>query len=180
MLLVCLEKIPLPGALLAAVLVTLAVGSPAGAARQTLPDGTVVDRIIVEKRARTMSVYRGTELLKTYKVALGPNPKGHKEREGDGRTPEGIYRIDFRKRDSAFHRALHVSYPNAEDRRRARRRRVSPGGDIMIHGLPNGMGAIGKAHVLRDWTNGCIAVTNDEIEELWRVVPNGTTVEIKP
>lgn len=80
----------------------------------------------------------------------------------------------------SFHRAPHISYPNAEDRRRARGQRVPPGGDIMIHGLPNGMSAIGKAHVLRDWTEGCIAVTNEEIEELWRVVRNGTRIEIKP
>jgi murein L,D-transpeptidase YafK len=162
------------------VLVMLAAAVSGQAAAQDLPSGTVADRIVVEKSARTLSVFRGSVLLKTYKVALGPNPKGHKEREGDGRTPEGIYTIDSRKRDSAFHRALHISYPNAEDRRNARRRRVSPGGDIMIHGLPNGMGATGKAHVLRDWTNGCIAVTNDEIEELWRVVPNRARIEIKP
>lgn len=127
-----------------------------------------------------LSLYRGGRLLKTYKVALGPNAKDPKEREGDGRTPEGTYVIDSRKQDSAFHRALHISYPNNEDRRRAGRLRVAPGGAIMIHGLPNGRGAIGKAHLIRDWTQGCIAVTNEEIEEIWRVVPNGTRVEIKP
>jgi murein L,D-transpeptidase YafK len=150
-----------------------------GRTDESLPPRTVADRIVVEKAARTLSLYRGGRLLKTYKIALGPNPTGHKQQEGDGRTPEGTYTIDSRKRNSAFHRALHISYPNAEDRRRARRRGVSPGGDIMIHGLPNGLGAIGKKHVLRDWTEGCIAVTNEEIEEIWRVVPNGTPIEIR-
>ena len=163
-----------------AVLITIAGIARAHALGQDLPPGTVADRILVEKSARTLSVFRGSALLKTYKVALGPNPKGHKQREGDGRTPEGVYSIDFRKRDSAFHRALHISYPNAQDRQNARRRRVSPGGAIMIHGLPNGSAAVGKAHLLRDWTNGCIAVTNKEIEELWRLIPNGTRIEIKP
>lgn len=163
----------------AATVVMLVTAAPDQAVTQSLPSGTLADRVVVEKRARTLSVFRGNVLLKTYKVALGPNPRGHKQREGDGRTPEGIYTIDFRKRDSAFHRALHISYPNAADRQSARRRRVSPGGGIMVHGLPNGIGAMGKAHLLRDWTNGCIAVTNEEIEELWRVVPNGTPIEIK-
>jgi murein L,D-transpeptidase YafK len=164
-----------------AVLVALATGpSSLHAEGQDLPAGTVANRIVIEKAVRRLSLYRGDHLLKTYKIALGPNSKGRKEQEGDGRTPEGKYIIDSRKRDSAFHRALHISYPNAEDRRRARRRGVSPGGAIMIHGLPNGMGAVGKLHLVRDWTQGCIAVTNEDIEEIWRVVPNGTRVEIKP
>jgi murein L,D-transpeptidase YafK len=147
---------------------------------QNLPKGTLADRIVIEKAARTLSLYREGRVLKMYKIALGPNAKGHKEREGDGRTPEGNYIIDSRNADSSFHRALHVSYPNERDRMRARRLGVSPGGAIMIHGLPNGMGVIGKTHILRDWTQGCIAVTNEEIEEIWRVVPNGTRVEIRP
>jgi murein L,D-transpeptidase YafK len=141
---------------------------------------TLADRVLIRKAAHTLSLYRGNRLLKTYKVALGPNVQGHKQEQGDGRTPEGTYVIDAHKRDSAFHRALHISYPNEEDRRRARRPGVSPGGDIMIHGLPNGLGAIGKAHLLRDWTQGCIAVTNEEIEEIWRMVPNGARVVITP
>lgn len=147
---------------------------------QNLAKGTLADRIVIEKAARILSLYHEGQVLKTYKIALGPNAKGHKEREGDGRTPEGKYVIDSRKADSSFHRALHVSYPNQQDRMRARRLGVSPGGAIMIHGLPNGMGSIGKTHLLRDWTQGCIAVTNEEIEEIWRLVPNGTPVEIRP
>src|SRR5262249_46984548 len=169
----------LPGTLTAVVVLVL-VATASGAAGQGLPAGTVADRVVVEKAARTLTLYRSGRLLRAYKVALGPNAEGPKEHEGDGRTPEGQYVIDSRKADSAFHRALHVSYPNEDDRRRARKLGVSPGGAIMIHGLPNGMGAVGKAHLLRDWTQGCIAVTNEEIEEIWRVVPNGTRVEIKP
>ena len=161
------------------VLVVLAFGVLLEAG-QTLPARAVADRIVIEKGARTLSLFSGDRKLKTYRIALGPNVTGPKQQEGDGRTPEGTYVIDSRKRDSAFHRALHISYPNAEDRRRARQLGVSPGGAIMIHGLPNGAGAIGKAHALRDWTQGCIAVTNEEIEEIWRVVPNGARVVIKP
>lgn len=165
-------------ALVAAAVVALAV-QESFASRSALPNGTVADHILIEKSKRTLSLYRSGRVLRTYSVALGPNPVGHKQQQGDGRTPEGRYVIDFRKPDSRFHRALHISYPNAEDRRRAHRRGVSPGGDIMIHGLPNGS-KLGAAHRLNDWTLGCIAVTNDEMEEIWRVVPNGTSVEIRP
>ena len=143
-------------------------------------DRVAADRIVIEKGARRLTLFSGSRKLKVYRIALGANADGRKQQEGDGRTPEGTYVIDSRNQASAFHRALHISYPNAEDRRRARRLGVSPGGAIMIHGLPKGMGAIGKAHLLRDWTRGCIAVTNEEIEEIWRLVPNGTPVVIKP
>lgn len=162
-------------ALLAATLIF-----PLNLSGQTLPPGTVADKLIVNKTARSLHVYSGGQLLKTYRIALGRNPKGHKTQEGDGRTPEGNYVIDWRKPDSVFHRALHISYPNAEDRKRARTLGVSPGGAIMIHGLPKGMAALGAGHARRDWTEGCVAVTNPEIEELWRIVPNGTRIEIKP
>ena len=145
------------------------------------PDGPVTaDRVVVAKADRTLTLYRGASALRTYKIALGWNPEGHKGEEGDGRTPEGVYVIDARNAQSAFHRSLHISYPNADDRRRAGRRGVRPGGAIMIHGLPNGLGLLGKTHTLRDWTAGCIAVTDEEIEEIWRMVPNGTKIEIKP
>jgi murein L,D-transpeptidase YafK len=158
--------------LLLAVLVCLILspGAPAATA----------DRVVVLKADRTMTLYRGEQALKTYKIALGRNPVGPKEREGDGRTPEGVYAIDGRNTQSAFHRSLHVSYPNADDRRRAAGLHVRPGGAIMIHGLPNGFGALGAAHRLHDWTDGCIAVTDDEIEEIWRMVPNGARIEIRP
>jgi murein L,D-transpeptidase YafK len=118
--------------------------------------------------------------LKTYQVALGGNPAGPKREQSDHRTPEGRYIIDFHNRRSAFHLALHISYPSAEDRRQGARRGVAPGGAIMIHGLRNGRGWVGEAHRLRDWTNGCIAVTDSEIEEIARAVPDGTPIVIYP
>jgi murein L,D-transpeptidase YafK len=159
----------------------LAVGALAQERRASpLPGGTTADLIVVDKSDRVLTLFRGGRALKSYRIALGSDPIGPKQQEGDGRTPEGRYTIDARRRDSAFHRALHVSYPNALDRKAARRRGVSPGGDIMIHGLPNGMGGLGSLHRLRDSTRGCIAVTNEEIEEIWRAVPDGTPIEIRP
>lgn len=145
-----------------------------------LPLGTVIDRIVVEKSARKLSVFRENRQLKTYMVALGGDPIGPKEEEGDMKTPEGIYTIDYRNPKSDFHLALHISYPSPEDIARATLRSVSPGCDIMIHGLRNGQGWIGNLHREKDWTAGCIAVTDAEIEELWRITPDGTPVEIRP
>jgi murein L,D-transpeptidase YafK len=138
------------------------------------------DRIIVHKKDRTMDLMHGGQVLKTYKVALGGDPVGAKTRQGDHKTPEGGYVIDGRNAHSQFHRSLHISYPNAADRERARQRGVPPGGSIFIHGLPNGYGWVGSAHRARDWTDGCIAVTNQEIEEIWNLVDDGTPVEIRP
>jgi murein L,D-transpeptidase YafK len=138
------------------------------------------DAIIVEKAKRTLTLLSHGHPLRTYRVALGPSPTGHKQCEGDGRTPEGRYVIDSRLRASSYHRALHVSYPNAHDVASARRRGCRPGGGIMIHGLPNGHGYVGKAHRLVDWTAGCVAVTDEEIEEIWSAVPDGTSIEIRP
>ena len=106
--------------------------------------------------------------------------QGVAHHQGDGRTPEGSYRLDWRNPDSRYHRSIHISYPAPEDRARARRLGVSPGGDIMIHGLPNGRGWIGAAHAGYDWTDGCIAVTNAEMDEIWALVDNGTPIEIRP
>jgi murein L,D-transpeptidase YafK len=138
------------------------------------------DRILVEKGARRLTLFSAGGKLKVYRVALGFSPVGSKQHEGDGRTPEGNYIIDFHKSDSAFHRALHISYPDAADTARAAESGVAPGGDIMIHGLPNGFGALGPAHRLRDWTAGCIAVTDSEIDEIWASVTDGTAIEIRP
>lgn len=138
------------------------------------------DKILVEKGARRLTLLSGSRTLKEYHIALGFSPTGPKEREGDGRTPEGIYIIDFHKPGSAFHRALHVSYPSAQDNARAAEAGVSPGGDILIHGLPNGLGALGSAYRLRDWTAGCIAVTDPEIDEIYSSVDDGTPIEIVP
>lgn len=138
------------------------------------------DLIIVHKKARTMELMRAGQVIKTYKIALGGEPVGPKTRQGDHRTPEGFYVIDSRNAHSQFHRSLHISYPNTADKERARKLGVATGGDIYIHGLPNGYGFIGAAHRARDWTDGCVAVTDQEIEEIWLLVRNGTPVEIRP
>ena len=138
------------------------------------------DRIVVMKSARTLTLMSDGKTLKTYKVALGAQPIGAKERQGDHKTPEGNYIIDAKVEHSRFHRALHISYPNQADRDRARKLGVSPGGAVEIHGLGDKFGWIGARHRAYDWTDGCIAVTNAEIEEIWRLVPVGTRVEILP
>jgi murein L,D-transpeptidase YafK len=132
------------------------------------------DRIVVHKSRREMLLLRGESLLRTYRVALGREPVGHKVQEGDGRTPEGRYTIDRRNPKSQYHLSLHISYPNEADRERARELGVAPGGDIMIHGLKDGR------RRETDWTQGCIAVTNEEMNEIWALVPDGTVVEIHP
>jgi tetratricopeptide (TPR) repeat protein len=139
-----------------------------------------VDRILIEKSARRLMLISQGEVLKSYKIALGGNPIGPKERQGDNKTPEGTYVIDGRNKDSRFHHSLHISYPNERDRKRAKALGVSPGGDIMIHGIKNGFSWVGNAHAGIDWTKGCIAVTDEEIEEISKLAPNGTIVEIRP
>jgi len=143
-----------------------------------LPEGTVIDRLVVYKSKRVMQAYSNGRLLKTYTIALGFNPTGHKEYEGDGRTPEGTYTINARNANSGYHKNLGVSYPNNADRAFAKSIGKAPGGDIKIHGLRNGRGAIGKFHRWNDWTHGCIAVTDTEIDELFTAVKEGTVIEI--
>jgi tetratricopeptide (TPR) repeat protein len=138
------------------------------------------DRILIEKKARRLTLIAKGEVLKTYKIALGGNPNGPKERQGDNKTPEGTYVIDSRNNDSHYHRSLHISYPNERDKKRARELGVAPGGNIMIHGIKNGYSWVGEAHTEVDWTKGCIAVTDEEIEEISKLTPNGTPVEIRP
>lgn len=142
--------------------------------------GGKADLILVEKANRKLSVYSSGKVIRTYRVALGRSPIGAKEREGDNRTPEGEYIIDSRLEKSGYHLALHVSYPSPSDVARAKAGEYKPGNGIMIHGMKNGFGWLGSLHTRMDWTRGCIAVTNAEIEELWRLVPNGTRVLIKP
>ena len=138
------------------------------------------DKILVLKSERKLMLLDHGRVLKTYKVSLGGEPVGPKTRQGDHRTPEGNYLIDRRNAHSQFHKSLHISYPNAADRERARRLGVSPGGDIFVHGLPNGYRWLGPVQSFDDWTDGCIAVTNQEIEEIWRAVPDGIPIEIRP
>jgi murein L,D-transpeptidase YafK len=132
------------------------------------------DRIVVYKGRREMLLLRGESILRNYSVVLGREPVGRKEREGDGRTPEGRYVIDWRNPKSRFYLSLHISYPNEIDRARAAELGIDPGGDIMIHGLKDGMPRD------QDWTQGCIAVTDREMDEIWGLVPDGTPIEILP
>jgi murein L,D-transpeptidase YafK len=138
------------------------------------------DYIIVAKSDRQISLMRQGSVLRRYAIALGRQPKGQKIQEGDRRTPEGQYQIDWRNPESKFHLSLHISYPGPSDLERARSLGVEPGSMIMIHGLPNGFSAEQIGHPQINWTHGCIAVTNEEIEEIWQLVDNGTSVLIRP
>lgn len=138
------------------------------------------DRLLVFKSKRLLILMSEGEIIKAYKIALGKNPVGPKTCAGDKKTPEGRYIIDSKNAESKFYKSLHISYPNENDILRSQRFCSSPGGEIMIHGLPNGKGKIGKMHRAIDWTDGCIAVTNNEIDEIWNLVPEGTPIDIKP
>jgi murein L,D-transpeptidase YafK len=166
--------------LLVLCVAALAVAAFARLNVNPLPHDAVADRVVVEKSARRLTLLRNGDVLKVYRVALGRAPVAAKEYEGDQRTPEGIYSIDFHKPDSDYHLALHVSYPEQRDVNRAAAQGLSAGSDIMIHGLPNGRGWIGRFHRRNDWTAGCVAVTDFEIEEIFRAVPDGTPIELRP
>ncbi|MBV8113534.1 MAG: L,D-transpeptidase family protein [Silvibacterium sp.] len=127
-----------------------------------------------------MTLYSGDKVIHQYKVALGRGTYGPKERQGDHKTPEGEYFVDSKNAHSRFHLALHVSYPNAKDRSRAAQEHVNPGGDVEIHGLPTAFAFLGSFQRFIDWTDGCIAVSNTDIEEIWKLVLVGTKVEILP
>jgi len=161
-----------------------ALGNKIEALEKKMSDDAIrrgpVDRILIEKNARRLMLISQGEVLKSYKIALGGNPIGPKERQGDNKTPEGTYVIDGRNKDSRFHLSLHISYPNERDKKRAKKLGVSPGGDIMIHGIKNGFSWVGDAHTAVDWTKGCVAVTDEGIEEISKLAPNGTIVEIRP
>jgi hypothetical protein len=162
---------------------TSVVPSALGMATPTLgPGGPVplADSIVIEKKARRLTLYHQGRPLRSYIVALGANPVGDKRFAGDRRTPEGLFFIDYKHEKSDYHLALHISYPDSAHRARADAMGMSPGGDIMIHGLRNGSGASGAFHRTVDWTDGCIALTDEEIEGMWSAVNVGTPVEIKP
>jgi len=144
---------------------------------QPLPQA---DHVVVIKGARTLSLMRQGKMIKTYKISLGREPVGHKEKEGDSKTPEGDYIIDGRNPHSKFHLALHISYPSPRDKNLAERGGRAPGGAIMIHGRPNWTGWIRALYEDRDWTDGCIAVSNAEMDEIWSAVPDGTPISIIP
>jgi murein L,D-transpeptidase YafK len=138
------------------------------------------DLVLVKKGERKMYLIKNEKPFREYKVALGANPKGHKQREGDERTPEGKYILDQKRSKSAFYKAIRISYPNAQDKERAKESGVNPGGLIMIHGQKNGFGWLGSITQSFDWTDGCIAVKNDEMNEIWASVDEGTPIIIEP
>ena len=148
-------------------------------ARCERPADGPVDLIRIDKSEHLMSVYRAGRIVREFRVALGTGGPEPKVQQGDGRVPEGVYRITAHNPSSAFHLSLRIGYPTAEQVAAAARRGVNPGGDIMIHGLPNAKGWIGAKHTSVDWTDGCIAVTDREIEWLYRAVADGTPVEIR-
>ena len=150
-------------------------------ASSDLNAGAKADYVVVKKAERKLYLYRGSEILKAYRIALGKQPDGHKIREGDSRTPEGIYTLDWRNPNSRFYRSIHISYPSKTDNRDARERGDSPGGAIMIHGQPSSW--VEKTKLLfnqDDWTEGCIAVQDHEMDEIWNAVDDGTPIEIIP
>lgn len=143
---------------------------------------TAIDRVLVDKSERQLQLLSGAAVVRSYGIALGFAPEGDKAQEGDGKTPEGRYVIAGRNPDSAFHLSLKISYPDAADRAAAAEQGVSPGGDIFIHGAPNWWALPGQPRdwMWVDWTRGCIAVTDAEIEEIWSLVRDGTPIEIRP
>jgi murein L,D-transpeptidase YafK len=163
---------------LVAPLMLLALFLPVfSAIGRPLPESAVADRVLVLKSKRELLLLQGRKVLKTYRVSLGGHPLGRKTREGDRKTPEGKYVLDFHNSQSDFYKSIHISYPNAEDLAHAKKLGVPPGEDLFIHGQPNAYQGPGKQP--GDWTDGCVAVSNAEMDEIWRAVPDGTPIEIK-
>ena len=144
------------------------------------PPLPTADSILIVKHTHTLTLFRDGQPIKQYRVALGRGGLGPKDHAGDNKVPEGTYRIVSRNPHSAFYRSLHVGYPTPQQITAAESRGIDPGGDIMIHGIRNGLGWLGPAHRLVDWTKGCIAVTDPEMDQIWSSVPDGTTIEIRP
>lgn len=138
------------------------------------------DKVLVKKSERKIFLIKNGKPYREYSIALGDSPTGHKQKEGDEKTPEGLYTIDYRNPKSAYHLSLHINYPNEKDKESAKDDGINLGGDIFIHGSPNGFNLLKPAYQKMDWTNGCIAVTSHEIEEIWQLVKNGTPIEILP
>ncbi len=138
-----------------------------------------VDLVKVDKSESRMYLLDGERVVKEYHVAFGANPKGHKQQEGDEKTPEGSYILDYKKEDSSFYRAMHISYPNEQDKANAKKLGVSPGGFIMVHGQKNWLGWLSLVSQRFNWTNGCIALTNSEMDEFMDLVKVGTEIQIE-
>ena len=150
----------------------------AASSQPSLPADSRADRLLVDKSDRLLIAYAGNrEIIRYTGIRFGDAPTGHKQFEGDERTPEGRYTISGRNPKSAYHLSLRISYPNAADRAFAKARGRSPGGDIFIHGQPN---AWPGPPIARDWTDGCIALSNAEIKQLWNIVPDGIPITIRP
>ncbi len=139
-----------------------------------------ITKVLVRKSERRLYLMDDDEVVRSYRISLGENPEGHKLYEGDQRTPEGDYELDWRNANSDFYKSIHISYPNVRDRELASAWGLDPGGSIMIHGLPNEAGDMAFAYTGLDWTNGCIAVTNEEMDEIWQLVADGTPIRILP
>lgn len=139
-----------------------------------------ISQVLVRKEERRLYLMAGDDVVRSYRISLGDNPVGHKLYEGDERTPEGRYTLDWRNSNSDFYKSIHISYPNAQDRELARAWGLNPGGSIMIHGVPNNAGDLAFAYRGLDWTDGCIAVSNDEMDEIWQLVADGTPIQIMP
>lgn len=163
--------------LLIFIISTISIVLALPAHSSTSPD---IDRIIVSKSDRQLHLMQGRNVVRTYPVSLGKNPVGHKLHQGDQRTPEGRYQLDWRNPQSRYHKALHISYPNAKDIKRAAEQGVHPGGSIMIHGLPRKYADGARVLLDLDWTDGCIAVSNQAIEEIWQLVADNTIIDIFP
>jgi len=144
------------------------------------PERFAISEVLVKKAERRLYLLEGEEVIRSYRISLGDNPEGHKLYEGDERTPEGEYTLDWRNDRSDFYKSIHISYPSPRDRELAEAWGLDPGGSIMIHGLPNEAGDLAFAYVGLDWTDGCIAVTNEAMDEIWQLVSNGTPIRILP
>lgn len=146
--------------------------------KNPIPPSIVIDRVFVDKSDRVLKLMSDGKAIKSYRIALGGSPVGHKQQEGDQRTPVGVYTLDYKNENSIAHRSIHISYPNTADKAYAKKLGVNAGGDIMIHGQMNGFGYLALFNQRRDWTDGCIAVTNDAMDEIMAAVKLGTPIEI--
>ena len=162
-----------------AMLLFLALAACQGAGPELKP-GEKADLVVVEKNRHTLSLYKEGKLLAAYHAAFGGDPAGPKEREGDNKTPEGRYLLDYKNAGTGYHKAIHISYPNAQDIARARKLGVQPGGAIMVHGQKNNYGWASFITQRFDWTLGCVALANDDMDEVWDHVEVGTPIEIRP
>lgn len=176
----CLSFACMANASFTQTIVTRPLNAPAMTPPAPLAPGASVDKLLVIKSARQLQLLSHGVPVKTYRVSLGKQPRGPKEREGDRRTPEGLYWVDWRKVSDRYNLALHLSYPNARDANKARNAGVDPGGMIMIHGTPASEDYPEWYFQSLDWTDGCIALKNNDMQEVWNLVKDGTMIEIRP